>query len=145
MAQSFFGGTFMFHPEDGSLVPVQERYGAVGRRGGWCGTERDGVTGLSHALPYGAWREANLRLELRKCLQQDLTVYSVLGEGTTSSFRHLLMEFHHHLPDPHRPQECHVLATHAWPGENWNTVMYDGMRATGWCGVSTAPQVTSKR
>jgi len=77
MAQSFFGGTFMFHPEDGSLVPVQD---------------------YRTRCPMGPGEKPICvpRAHFDTFLWSFITIFQILT------------------------------------GENWNTVMYDGMRATGW-------------
>ncbi|CAE7641017.1 unnamed protein product [Symbiodinium pilosum] len=77
MAQSFFGGTFMFDPEDGSLV-AQQDYRA--------------------RCPMGPGDKPVCvpRAHFDTFLWSFITIFQILT------------------------------------GENWNTVMYDGMRATGW-------------
>lgn len=77
MAQSFFGGTFMFDPEDGSLV-APEDYRTKCPMG-------DGDKPI--CVP---------RSHFDTFLWSFITIFQILT------------------------------------GENWNTVMYDGMRATGW-------------
>jgi len=77
MAQSFFGGTFMFDPDDGSLV-APEDYRTKCPMG-------DGDKPI--CVP---------RSHFDTFLWSFITIFQILT------------------------------------GENWNTVMYDGMRATGW-------------
>ena len=68
---------------------------------------------------------------LFRCISSDL--------GTPLPFWHVFVELHHHFSDSYRPmctlkqyEVLRVFELSVWPGENWNTVMYDGMRATGW-------------
>eukprot|EP00439_Symbiodinium_sp_Y106_P017984 s4004_g2.t1 len=77
MAQSFFGGTFMFDPENGSLVPKEE---------------------YRSRCPMGPGDKPVCvpRAHFDTFLWSFITIFQILT------------------------------------GENWNTVMYDGMRATGW-------------
>ena len=80
MAQSFFGGTFMFDPDTGSLVP-QDEYRSRCPMG-------DGDKPV--CVP---------RAHFDTFLWSFITIFQILT------------------------------------GENWNTVMYDGMRATGWMAI----------
>ncbi|CAK9063893.1 unnamed protein product [Durusdinium trenchii] len=80
MAQSFFGGTFMFDPDDGSLVAPED---------------------YREKCPFGDGDKPICvpRSHFDTFLWSFITIFQILT------------------------------------GENWNTVMYDGMRATGWISV----------